>query len=55
MTQILRSGQELKSMQQFFGFLTTTKQVICRILNEDMFLKSTAANTVVQQLFQLWT
>ena len=54
MTQILRNGHELKSMQQFPGFLPTAKQVICRILNEDNFLKSRAANAVAQ-LFQLWT
>ena len=53
--QILRSGHKLKSMQQSLGFLPTTKQVICRVLNEDNFLKSKAANTVAQELFQLWT
>ena len=56
MTQILRNGHELKSMQQFPGILPTAKQqVICCILNEDNFLKSRAANTMAQELFQLWT
>ena len=38
-------------MQQFLGFLPTTKQVICRVSNEDNFLKSKAANAVAQELF----
>ena len=53
-TQIVRSGHELKSLLQF-GFLPTTMQVMCRVVNEDNFLKSKAANTVAQDLFQLWT
>ena len=55
-TKILHSGHEFKSLQQFPpGFLPTTKQVICRVLNEVNFLKSEAANTVAQELVQLWT
>ena len=44
-TQILRNGYEVKSLQQFPGFLPTTKQVICRVLNEGNFFKSKDANT----------
>ena len=51
MTQILRNEHELKSMQQFPGFLPTAKQVICRILNKDNFLNSGAANTLAQKYF----
>ena len=52
--QLLRSGHELKSLRQFTpGFLPTTQQEICRVLNEDNFLKSKAANTVAQELLQL--
>ena len=29
--------------------------MICRVLNENNFLKSKAVNTVAQELFQLWT
>ena len=55
-TKILHCGHEFKSVQQFPpGFLPTTKQVICRVLNEVNFLKSEAANTVAQELVQLWT
>ena len=55
-TKILHIGHEFKSFQQFpTGFLPTTKQVICRVLNEVNFLKSEAANTVAQELVQLWT
>ena len=55
-TKILRSGHEFKSLQQFPpDFLPTTKQVICRVLNEANFLKSEAANAVAQELVQLWT
>ena len=40
-TQILRSGHELKSVQQFPpGVLPTTQHVICRVSNEDNFLMS---------------
>ena len=38
-------------MQQFLGFLPTAKQVICRVLKKDNFLKSKAADTVAQELF----
>ena len=55
-TKILHSGHEFKSLLQFPpGFLSTTKQMICRVLNEVNFLKSEAANTVAQELVQLWT
>ena len=55
-TKILRSGHEFKSLQQFPPrFLPTTKQVICRVLNEVNFLKSDGVNTVAQELVQLWT
>ena len=32
--QILRSGHELKGLQQFPGFLPTTKQGICRVVKD---------------------
>ena len=37
-------------MQQFLGFLPTTKQVICRVLNDVNFLKSKAVSSVAQEL-----
>ena len=55
-TKTLHIGHEFKSLRQFPpGCLPTTKQVISRVLNEDNFLKSEAANTVAQELVQLWT
>ena len=55
-TKTLHSGHEFKSWRQFPpGYLPTIKQVICRILNEDNFLKYEVANIVAQELVQLWT
>ena len=54
-TKVLRSGTVFSSVKKFeSGFLPTKKNVIERTLDEDNFLKKSAANKVAKELIEQW-